>query len=40
MFPGKETDEALMSARCWSQMGHTPYEDPYMMDDQLKTETV
>ncbi|KAI1360257.1 hypothetical protein F5Y08DRAFT_317812 [Xylaria arbuscula] len=30
LFPGKETDEALMSAMCWSRMGQKPFEDPYM----------
>ncbi|KAI1144888.1 hypothetical protein F4825DRAFT_458074 [Nemania diffusa] len=30
LFPGTETDEALMSAMCWSRMGQKPFEDPYM----------
>jgi len=30
LFQGKETDEALMSAMCWSRMGQKPFEDPYM----------
>ncbi|KAJ8123755.1 hypothetical protein O1611_g9520 [Lasiodiplodia mahajangana] len=30
LFHGKETDEALMSAMCWSRMGQKPFEDPYM----------
>ncbi|KAI0103772.1 hypothetical protein GGR51DRAFT_523310 [Nemania sp. FL0031] len=30
LFRGKETDEALMSAMCWSRMGQKPFEDPYM----------
>lgn len=28
LFHGKETHEELMSARAWSQMGVTPYDDP------------
>ncbi|KAF2966295.1 hypothetical protein GQX73_g7245 [Xylaria multiplex] len=30
LFPGKETDEALMAAMCWSRMGQKPFDDPYM----------
>ncbi|KAI1124876.1 hypothetical protein F5Y10DRAFT_268616 [Nemania abortiva] len=30
LFCGTETDEALMSAMCWSRMGQKPFEDPYM----------
>ncbi|KAL7938588.1 FAD/NAD(P)-binding domain-containing protein [Trichoderma chlorosporum] len=30
LFPAKETDEALMSAMCWSRMGEKPFEDRYM----------
>ncbi|KAI1201165.1 hypothetical protein F5X97DRAFT_46327 [Nemania serpens] len=30
LFPAKETDEALMSAMCWSRMGQKPFDDPYM----------
>ncbi|KAL7951742.1 FAD/NAD(P)-binding domain-containing protein [Trichoderma barbatum] len=30
LFPGKETDDALMSAMCWSRMGEKPFEDKYM----------
>ncbi|KAI0902926.1 hypothetical protein F4823DRAFT_340748 [Ustulina deusta] len=30
LFYGTETDEALMSAMCWSRMGQKPFEDPYM----------
>ncbi|KAI1114540.1 hypothetical protein F5Y14DRAFT_413651 [Nemania sp. NC0429] len=33
LFPGKETDEALMSAMCWSRMGQKPFEDPYMSSE-------
>ncbi|KAI0468381.1 hypothetical protein F4859DRAFT_524630 [Xylaria cf. heliscus] len=34
LFPGEETDEALMSAMCWSRMGQKPFEDTYM-DNEL-----
>ncbi|KAH8127236.1 hypothetical protein FP744_10007437 [Trichoderma asperellum] len=30
LIPGKETDEALMSAMAWSRMGAKPFEDEYM----------
>ncbi|RFU78998.1 apoptosis-inducing factor [Trichoderma arundinaceum] len=30
LFPSKETDDALMSAMCWSRMGEKPFEDKYM----------
>ncbi|KAI1182855.1 hypothetical protein F5B17DRAFT_443924 [Nemania serpens] len=42
LFPGKETDEALMSAMCWSRMGQKPFEDPYMSSesDRLVSEMV
>ncbi|KAK5995481.1 Fe-regulated protein 8 [Cladobotryum mycophilum] len=32
IFNSKETDDALMSASCWSRLGAKPFEDPYMED--------
>ena len=42
LFKGKETDEALMSAMCWSRMGQKPFEDPYMasLDAEKASELV
>ncbi|UNI19318.1 hypothetical protein JDV02_005509 [Purpureocillium takamizusanense] len=37
LFKGKETDEALMSAMCWSRMGQKPFEDPYMAKAETET---
>ncbi|KAH6605772.1 apoptosis-inducing factor [Trichoderma cornu-damae] len=37
LFPGKETDEALMSAMCWSRMGEKPFEDKYMDAHEAET---
>ncbi|KAI0195896.1 hypothetical protein F4808DRAFT_326529 [Astrocystis sublimbata] len=39
LFPGKETDEALMSAMCWSRMGQKPFEDPYMDSSKASCST-
>ncbi|KAL6875087.1 FAD/NAD(P)-binding domain-containing protein [Trichoderma novae-zelandiae] len=30
LFTSKETDEALMSAMCWSRLGEKPFKDEYM----------
>ncbi|KAL6827622.1 hypothetical protein V8C40DRAFT_242389 [Trichoderma camerunense] len=38
LFPSKETDEALMSAMCWSRMGEKPFEDKYMDDHSAEAE--
>ncbi|KAL7910675.1 hypothetical protein GGI35DRAFT_478096 [Trichoderma velutinum] len=38
LFSGKETDEALMSAMCWSRMGEKPFEDKYMDEHAAEME--
>ncbi|KAM0254005.1 hypothetical protein ACHAQJ_006975 [Trichoderma viride] len=38
LFSGKEPDEALMSAMCWSRMGEKPFQDDYMDAHAAETE--